>query len=276
MARDAEVRPGLVLAVVCTGVVLATMDLFIVNIAFPSLQRSFGDTPLSTLSWVLNAYAIVFAALLVPAGRLADRASRKGGFLLGVAIFTAGSALCAAANGVELLIAARVVQAAGAALLVPCSLGLLLAAYPPERRARAVRIWAAMSGLAAAIGPVVGGLLLTADWRWIFLVNLPLGVAALVAGQRWLPSPPRVPEPLPDLLGSAVLMGAIGAITLGLVKAPEWGWGSAATVGSLAAGVLLLGAVVARAARHRSPVLGLALLRIRPFAFSSLALLLFS
>src|SRR4051812_40060061 len=114
MEPRAQTRPGAVLAIVSTGVFLATMDLFIVNIAFPSLERSFGDVDLSTLSWVLNAYPIVFAALLVPAGRLADRASRKGGFLAGVAVFTVGSALCAGATGVEALIAARVVQAAGA------------------------------------------------------------------------------------------------------------------------------------------------------------------
>src|SRR4051794_12894397 len=158
MQRATPVRPGFVLAIVCVGVMVVTLDLFIVNLAFPAIARSFGGTSLSTLSWVLNAYAIVFAALLIPAGRLADRSSRKGGFLLGVAIFTAASALCAAANGVELLVAARILQAVGAALLMPCSLGLLLAAYPPERRAGAVRIWAATSGVAAALGPVLGGL----------------------------------------------------------------------------------------------------------------------
>ncbi|MDX6439691.1 MAG: hypothetical protein QOF45_2274 [Gaiellaceae bacterium] len=269
-------RPGVVLAIVCVGVVLATTDLFIVNIAFPALERAFGDTSLSALSWVLNAYAIVFAALLVPAGRLADRASRKGGFLLGVAVFTGASALCAAATSVELLVAARVLQAGGAALMIPCSLGLLLAAYPPERRAGAVRIWAAMSGLAAAIGPVAGGLLVTVDWRWIFLVNLPVGIGALVVGWQLLPSPPRVPEPLPDLLGSVVLMLAIGALTLGLVEAPEWGWGATRTLIAFAAAALLTVAFVLRSARHRSPVVELSLLRVRPFAVSILAMLVFS
>jgi len=108
------VKPGAVLVIVCTGVVLVTLDLFIVNLAFPSIERSFGGTSLSSLSWVLNAYAIVFAALLIPAGRYADRTSRKGGFLVGVAIFTVASALCAAANGVEFLVAARVLHLARA------------------------------------------------------------------------------------------------------------------------------------------------------------------
>ena len=276
MAERRATRPGVVLAISCAGVVLATVDLFIVNIAFPSLARSFGGTSLSTLSWVLNGYAIVFAALLVPAGRLADRTSLKKGFLWGLAVFTGGSALCAAANGVGFLIAARLVQAGGAAFMIPCSLGLLLAAYPPERRTGAVRIWAAMSGLAAAIGPVLGGLLVTVDWRWIFLVNVPVGIAALIAGIRLLPSPPPVRESRPDLLGSLVLMAGIAAITLGLVKAPAWGWASPATIGSLAAGAILLAVFVRRSARHASPVLELDLFRVRAFAASTVALLLFS
>ena len=276
MAERRATRPGVVLAISCAGVVLATVDLFIVNIAFPSLARSFGGASLSTLSWVLNGYAIVFAALLVPAGRLADRTSLKKGFLWGLAVFTGGSALCAAANGVGFLIAARLVQAGGAAFMIPCSLGLLLAAYPPERRTGAVRIWAAMSGLAAAIGPVLGGLLVTVDWRWIFLVNVPVGIAALIAGIRLLPSPPPVRESRPDLLGSLVLMAGIAAITLGLVKAPAWGWASAATIGCLAVGAILLAVFVRRSARHASPVLELDLFRVRAFAASTVALLLFS
>src|ERR1700690_4150727 len=145
-----------ILAVLAAVAFMAQLDLFIVNIAVPAIGRSFGGS-LSDLSWVLNAYAVVFAALLVPAGRLADRAGRRGGFLIGVAIFTASSAACALANSVVLLVAFRITQAAGAALLIPTSLGLVLAAYPPERRAGAVRIWTATSGLAAAAGPVLGG-----------------------------------------------------------------------------------------------------------------------
>jgi EmrB/QacA subfamily drug resistance transporter len=274
--RERVVNPGIVLAIVCTGAVLSTTDQFIVNIAFPSLQHSFGGVKLSTLSWVLNGYSIVFAALLVPAGRLADRASRKTAFLVGVAVFTGASALCAAANGVGLLIAARVLQASGAALLIPSSLGLLLAAYPPERRTKAVRIWGSMAALGAAVGPVLGGLLLSASWRWIFLVNVPVGLAALVAGRRWLPSPPRVEEPFPDLVGALVLMAAIGSLTLGLVEAPDWGWGSARTIVSLAGSAVLLALFLFRSFWHLSPIVELELLRVRPFAVSSVALLLFS
>jgi EmrB/QacA subfamily drug resistance transporter len=270
------IRPGLVLAIVCTGAVLSTTDQFIVNVAFPALQGSFGGVRLSTLSWVLNAYSIVFAAFLVPAGRLADRASRKAAFLLGVVVFTAASALCAAAGDIGLLIGARVLQAAGAAILIPSSLGLLLAAYPPEGRTRAVRIWGSMAALGAAIGPVAGGLLVSASWRWIFLVNVPVGIAALAAGVRWLPSPPRAPEPFPDLLGSVVLTAAIGLLTLGLVEAPRWGWSAGPTGYCLAGAAVLIAFFALRSARHRSPVIELSLLRVRPFAVASLALLLFS
>src|SRR5919106_1050829 len=260
-----EPRLGFVLAIVSAGWMLATIDLFIVNIAFPTLQRSFHGAHLSTLSWVLNGYTIVFAALLVPAGRLADRTSLKRSFLAGVAVFTLGSALCAAANGVGVLIAARVVQATGAAVMVPCSLGLLLAAFPAERRLGAVRLLSA-----------VGGLLLTVDWRWIFLINLPIGGATFLFGSRLLPAPPPLEEPLPDLIGGLLLMAAVALLTLGLVEAPDWGWSSASALGSLIGSIVLLTVFVARSARHPHPVVEHGLLRVRTFALSTLALLLFS
>jgi EmrB/QacA subfamily drug resistance transporter len=275
-AGSTAARPGAVLAVVCLGVVLATLDLFIVNIAFPAISRSFGGAGLASLSWVLNAYAIVFAALLVPAGRLADLAGRKATFLAGVAIFTVASGLCALAGGVGLLVAARVLQAAGAALLTPASLGLLLAAFPPERRTGAVRIWGAMSGVAAAIGPVAGGLLVNLDWRWIFLVNVPVGVVALLAGARLLPSPPRQPERLPDLTGALALALAVGALTLGLVRGQEWGWLSTQVAGCFAGSAVLLAGFVARSARHPRPILELGLLRVPGFAAAAGAMLLFN
>ena len=269
-------NPRLVLATVCAGVMLVTIDLFIVNVAFPALERDFTGASVASLSWVLNAYAIVFAALLVPAGRLADRAGRKGGFMAGVAVFTGASALCAAADSIELLVAARVVQAAGAALLIPSSLGLLLAAVPAERRQGAVRVWAASSGVAAALGPLAGGVLVSADWRWIFLVNVPLGILALVAAKRFLPATPPVAEPRPDLPGAFLLIVAVAAVTLGLVKAPEWGWGSTGTVVAIAAGLVVLGAFLGRSARHASPVVEMALFGVRTFAVSALAMLIVS
>src|SRR5919204_2316792 len=154
--RRADASPRLVLTIVCAGVVLASLDLFIVNVALPQMARDLhvrGDA-VADLSWVLNAYAIVYASLLVLFGRAAERYPRERAFLLGVAVFVAASAACGAATSVAMLVAFRVVQAAGAALLTPTSLGLVLASTAPERRHRAVRIWAAVGGLAAALGPV--------------------------------------------------------------------------------------------------------------------------
>src|SRR4051794_30946924 len=152
-------RPGAVLAVLSVAAFMASLDLFIVNVALPDLGQDLGEPSLSDLSWVLNGYAIVYAALLVPFGRLADRYGRKGGFLLGLAVFTAASAGCALAGNLEVLVLFRVLQAAGAALLTPTSLGLLLTATPAPDRPRAVRTWAATGALAAAAGPALGGLL---------------------------------------------------------------------------------------------------------------------
>lgn len=164
------------LAIVCVGIVLANLDLFIENVALPTIANDFRTTSLEELSWILNGYAITYAALLVFPGRLAERYRRDRSFLLGVALFTVAPAACAAANSV----AAQVLQAAGAALMTPTSIGLLLAVFPPERRAGAVRGWAAIGGFATALGPLVGGVLVVATWRWIFLVNVPIGVVALV------------------------------------------------------------------------------------------------
>src|SRR5437660_3485245 len=164
--RDAS--PRLVLVIVCAGVVLASLDLFIVNVALPEIARDLHTPNLGALSWVLNGYAIVYASLLVFFGRLADRYRRDRAFLLGVGVFTAASAACAASTSVAMLVSFRLIQAAGAALLTPTSLGLVMASYPTERRGGAVRAWTATGGLAAALGPVLGGLLVASSWRLVF------------------------------------------------------------------------------------------------------------
>jgi MFS family permease len=172
-----EVSHRVVLAVLSLAAFMASLDLFIVNLAFPDVAREFGTSSLGDVSWILNGYAVLYAALLVPLGRLADRYGRLAGFLLGLFVFTAASAACAASQSLWSLVAFRGVQAVGAAALTPTSLGLLLAATAPERRARAVRTWAAVGTLAAAVGPVVGGLLVQVSWRWVFIVNVPLTYA---------------------------------------------------------------------------------------------------
>ncbi len=264
-----------VLLVTSVGLFMASLDLFIVNIAFPDLAAAFGGASLASLSWVLNAYAIVFAALLVPAGRIADRVGRKRVFLLGLLLFSFASALCAAAPTVLALDAARVLQAAGGAMMVPTTLGLLLPAFPPEQRAMAIGIWSAVGAVAAALGPPLGGLLVQISWHWIFLVNVPIGLAAALVGWRVLDEVREPDDGRPDLLGALLLALGIGILTLGIVKGTDWGWANIRTVGSFLAAILLVAGFLWRSARHHSPVIELPLLRVRSFALANLATLVF-
>lgn len=276
MRPGRETSPAAVLVIVCTGVVLASLDLFIVNVALPDIADDLGVHDLGDLSWVLNAYAIIYAAFLVLFGRLADRFPREQGFLLGVALFVLASAACGMATNLGMLIAFRVVQAAGAALLTPTSLGLLLASTPPERRHAAVRIWASVGGLGAALGPVAGGLLVAADWRWVFLVNVPIGVVALIVGWRRLPHLPGHPVPVPDVLGALLITGGVGLLTLGLVKGADWGWASTATITVLTAATAAVILFATHNARHRNPLIDRSLFALRAFTGASTVVLVFS
>lgn len=270
-------RPGVVLLILSGAAFMASLDVFIVNVAFDDIGADFPDATLSQMSWILNAYAILYAALLVPAGRIVDRYGRKGGFLLGLAIFTAASAACAAAQGVWWLVAFRAVQALGAAILTPASLGLVVSTIPPERRARSVRIWAATGALAAAFGPAVGGLLVEASWRWVFLVNIPVGVAALIAGALVLSrSRNESASGFPDALGAALLVIAVGALTLGLVQGSEWGWTDIRITGAWVVAAVSLAGFVVSSAHHSEPVISPALLRVRAFSMANVTMVLFS
>lgn len=276
--RRGDGSPRLVLLIVCAGVVLASLDLFIVNVALPQMAREFHvrGNGLADLSWVLNAYAIVYAALLVLFGRLAERYPRERGFLLGVAVFVAASAACGAATSVAMLVAFRIVQAAGAALLTPTSLGLILATTEPERRQGAVRAWTAVGGLAAAAGPVIGGLLVAASWRWVFLVNVPIGLTAIVVGWRRLPRVPGQPVPTPDALGALLVTAGVGALALGLVKGGTWGWGSATTIITLSLALAALALFALHTLRDGNPLIDRALFRLRPFTGASTVAVFFS
>ncbi|HYZ79974.1 MAG TPA: DHA2 family efflux MFS transporter permease subunit [Solirubrobacteraceae bacterium] len=274
--RRADASPLLVLVIVCAGVVLASLDLFIVNVALPDIARDLHERSLGDLSWILNAYAIVYASLLVLFGRLSESRRRENGFLLGVLVFTAASAACGAASSLTMLIAFRIAQAAGAALLTPTSLSLVLATSAPERRQSSVRAWTAIGGLAAALGPVVGGLLVAASWRWVFYVNVPIGLAAIAAGWRRLPRVPGHPVPRPDALGSILVTIGVGAVTLGLVKGNDWGWGSTATIVSLGGAALALALFALHCARARNPLIDASLFRIRAFTGSSVVAIVFS
>lgn len=269
-------RPGAVLLVVSAAAFLATLDLFIVTIALPGIRASFPGGDLATVSWVLNGYTVVFAALLALAGRFADHYGRKLVFLAGLVVFTAGSAACAAASSVPLLVAFRVLQAIGAALVTPTSLALLLSAVPPARRAAAVSAWAAVGGAAGALGPPLGGLLVQVSWRWVFLVNLPVGVLALLVGLRVLRETTERGAGVPDLLGAAALVGGVGALAWALVEGPGRGWGSAGVLGGFALGALSVLWVLARSTRHPVPVVDLTSLRVPAMWLACLAMLLFT
>lgn len=267
---------GVVVGVLSLAVFMSSLDLFIVNLAFPTISRSFRGTDLGSLSWVLNAYTIVFAAVLVPAGRFADRIGRRRVLVAGLVVFALGSTACGVAPDASLLVAARVLQAVGAGLMVPASLSLLLAAVPAETRTVAIGTWSGFAALGAAVGPVVGGLLVEISWRWVFWVNLPVAVVAVVASVRTLPeSREHAVVPRPDLLGAALLAGAVGLVAYALVDAPIWGWGSIRFVVTLLGGAAVLGATVWRSSHHRAPVLELELFRSRSFSGAIAASILY-
>ena len=269
-------RVTAVVGVLSLAVFMSSLDLFIVNLAFPYIGREYAGTSLSSLSWVLNGYTIVFAAVLVPAGRWADRVGRRRVFVAGLAAFVVGSLFCGLAPGVATLIAARVVQAAGAGLMVPASLSLLLATVPAQARSRAIGTWSAIGALGAALGPVIGGSLVQFSWRWVFWINLPVGLAAILLAGKVVPeSKDDHVTGRPDLAGAGLLAAAVALIALALVKAPAWGWGSAGFVGLLLASLACGAAMVVRSHRHHSPVIELGLLRSRTFSGAFVASILY-
>ncbi len=265
--------PGAVLAVAVLGSSMAFIDASSVNIAIPNIAKGFFGSPLSNVSWVLNAYSIVFAAFLVGGGQLADLLGRRRAFMFATVAFTCASGLCALAPTLNTLIAARVIEAAAAALLVPSSLAIVLQTRTARERTHAVAMWSAVAALAAGFGPPLGALLITASsWRLVFLINVPLGVLTLVLA-RGVIVESRAPgrRYLPDLLGGLVLALGIAALVLAVVKGEEWGWANARVLGSLLAALLLGGYFVLRATRERAPVIDPALLRIPAFVLSNTA-----
>src|SRR6188472_3920701 len=262
-------------ALACAGAFLVFLDTTIVNIAFPDISASFAGSGRDALSWVLDGYFVVLAALLVPAGGLADRFGHKRIFLLGTVGFTATSLLCALAPSLSLLIAFRVLQGVAAALIVPTSLAIILDAFPAERRSAGVGLWGAAAAAAAAIGPSMGGALVEiADWRLVFLVNLPLGAAIVLLGRSHLIERPGLDSRLPDLPGAAMLALGLALVTLGIVEGDDWGWSAPATLAAAAAA--LLAGVAWRSTRHPRPIVEPALLADRSARVGNLGTMLFA
>jgi EmrB/QacA subfamily drug resistance transporter len=265
-----------VLAVSAAAVYVVFLDATIVNIAFPAIGASFPTVTRSGLSWVLNAYAVVFGALLVTAGGLADDRGRKRVFLAGLVVFAGASALCGVAPTVPLLVAARALQAVGGALLVPASLALLLPEFPLSKRATAVGLWGAVGAVAAATGPSIGALLVEGPgWRWVFYVNLPFCAVAWFYGRRLLVESRGSTGARPDLLGVALVTSVFGLLSLALVQGESWGWGSLRTVGCLAGAAALAPALVIRGLSASHPALPVRLFRHRSFTAATAGTLLY-
>lgn len=265
-----------VLTLVCAGTFLTALDVTIVNVAYRTIRGEFADT--TALPWIISGYGIAFAASLLTAGRLADSFGRKRAFLTGMSVFAASSMLCGLAPNVWVLIAARVVQALGAALIVPSGMALVMPEFAVERRASAVGIAAAAGGLGAATGPVIGGLLVDSlGWRWIFFVKVPVCVVGVLVGRRLLrESRHSGPARIPDLVGAAAALCSVALLTLALVQSASWGWSSTWLRASVAGAVVLGVWFVRRTATHTAPVVDLGLFRLRFVSAANVAGILYA
>jgi EmrB/QacA subfamily drug resistance transporter len=257
--------------------VLATfLDTTILYVAFPDITKTFANTSASELSWVLNAYTIVFAAMLIPAGKLADRVGHRRVFLVGSAVFTVASMACGLAPTAELLIVFRIVQAVGAAALIPSSLALVMHAFAHDQLPRAVAIWGAAGAVAGALGPTLGAAIVEGlGWRWAFFINLPVGIYTVMAGRKNLHESSDPETQVPSPVGVILIAGAAGLLSYSLVGTDDFGWLSARTLGVLGAGLVVLAVFVAHQQHTKAPALDLELFRIANFKWANIAMLVF-
>ena len=268
----------LTLAVVSVAVFMVAMEMTIIALALPEIRLALAGTTPAALSWVVNAYSIVVAALLLLSGWLADRYGHRRIFRLGLMIFAVGSVAAGASGSIGMLIAARAVQAVGGSMQYPAGLALLLTAFPRGRHQTAIGIWGATGGLAAAVAPTLGALLIGVfGWRAVFYINVPVALAALLLGARLLPESRgdrtggRV-----DMIGMPLAALGVGAIILGIVQGETWGWASASTLGAFGAGGAMITAFAARSLHHPAPLFDLGLMRIRSFVLGNLGSLFFA
>ncbi|MGP4111152.1 MFS transporter [Streptomyces sp. 4N509B] len=277
-ARKAEERqrnPWLVLAVLCLSFFMTLLDTTIVNIAVPEMAEGLGAS-VDDILWFVNAYLLLFAALLLLAGRIGDRFGPQRVFLAGLAVFTLASALCGMVDTPGQMIAARAVQGLGAAVMMPQTLVLISAVFPAERRGAAFGVWSAVAGLATVSGPAVGGVVVDVlDWRWIFFINVPLGVAGLVGALLLVPDVRTGRRTPLDLPGAVLATVGLSLLVYGLIEGERYDWGtiegfvSIPLVLALGAAVLVAFVLHQRARQGRQPLLPFALLRLRRFTVSS-------
>ncbi len=273
MTDDARSRsPWRIYALIAGAIALSTLNFSLVFVAFAEIQETFDAGP-TTVSWALTAFSITTAAIFVPAGWAADRFGRANTFLAGFGLFLVGSALVAVSPTIELLIFARVVQAAGLAIESPAALALVLDEFPVEKRSTAVGALGAIGGVTIAIGPAVGGALIdNLTWRWAFFSNVPLGVIVFILVAPRLPRPPLDPDRIrraPDLVGVILLMTGVAALALGIVQSDDWGYLDGRTVGAATVAVVLLVWLVRRSAGHPEPILHLPLFHDHDFRLGS-------
>jgi EmrB/QacA subfamily drug resistance transporter len=269
-----ERRKWWTLAAVSFGLFMIMLDNTVVNVALPAIQEDLG-ADLSQLQWIVTGYALTFAALMLIGGKLADAYGRRLIFVVGIVVFTGASLWCGLSDSGEMLIAARVVQGAGAALMNPATLSIIAATFPPRQRGMAIGIWAGVSALALAIGPLVGGLLTEQlSWHWIFFVNVPVGVIAIAASYLLITESKDDTHESLDLPGLATSALGLFALTYGLIEANEHGWTSALILGSFAIAVLALTSFVVIERRRRSPMLDLSLFRSGTYTGANVAMLL--
>ena len=274
---SAAASPWPVFWVVSVAVFLVSMDGTMLFAAFSALRAGFPQATPADLSWVLNAYTVVYAAMLIPAGGLADRRGRKKVFLGGVALFVAASVACGLAGSVEWLVAARVLQAIGAALLTPASLSLVLAAFPTTKRAVAVSLWGAVGGLAAAVGPSLGSFVIASlGWQWAFYLNVPVGILAIWRGARLLTETKQQTNGRPlDLVGMCLLIAGIGALALSIVQSESPHWSRHELLGAAGIGVACIIGFIVWARSASAPLVDLRLFRNPTYRYVNLATLSF-
>ncbi len=261
-------RRLLVLAICCMSLLIVGLDNTIVNVAGPSLQRDL-HTGVDGLQWIIDAYTLVLASLLMLSGSTADRIGRRRMFQTGLALFTLGSLLCSLAPSLGWLVFARVVQAIGGSMLNPVAMSIVTNVFTdPAERARAIGVWSAVFGLSMALGPVVGGVLIGAGlgWRAIFWVNIPVGLAALALTVRFVPESKAARARRPDPVGQALVGGMLLAVTYGIIEGPSRGWGSAEILGCFGLAALLLLGLLWYEPRRAEPLLDLRFFRSAPFS----------
>ena len=270
-----QYRKWWTLAAVAFGLFMIMLDNTVVNVALPSIQRDF-QTDLSELEWVVNGYALTFGVLMLTGGKLADLLGRRLIFIAGLTIFTLASLACGLATSAEFLIGARVVQGVGAALMNPATLSIIIATFPPRQRGMAIGIWAGVSALALAIGPLVGGVITQqVDWSWVFFINVPVGILGIAVARLVIAeSRDTSVEQRLDLPGLAVSGIALFALTYGLIEANQHGWTSPLIMALFAVAAVGLSAFVVLEQRQRVPMLDLSLFRNPTFAGANAVMLL--